>query len=102
MVGATLLILNQHDQLLMLRRNDNGCWGVPGGAMEPGESLVDTARREAKEEIGIEIENLDLFGIYSGAELYYCNPNGDEVYNVSVVYLNLRLQRIHRGQPQRT
>jgi ADP-ribose pyrophosphatase YjhB (NUDIX family) len=48
MVGATLLILNQHDQLLMLRRNDNEIWGVPGGAMEPGESLVDTARREAK------------------------------------------------------
>jgi 8-oxo-dGTP pyrophosphatase MutT (NUDIX family) len=87
MIGATLLIINRHDQLLMLKRNDNGCWGVPGGAMELGESLEDTARRETNEETGIAIKDLELFGIYSGQELYYRNPNGDEVYNVSVVYL---------------
>ena len=86
-VGAALLVLNQRNQLLMLKRNDNSCWGVPGGAMEPGESLEDTARRETWEEIGVDIKDIELFGIYSGQELYYRHPNGEEVYNVSAVYL---------------
>ena len=35
MVGATVLVINQYDELLMMRRTDNGCWGVPSGALEP-------------------------------------------------------------------
>ena len=46
LVGAAALILDQQDRLLLLRRTDNGCWGIPGGAMEPGESLADTVKRE--------------------------------------------------------
>lgn len=87
MVGATLLALNPRNELLMLKRNDNGCWGVPGGAMEIGESLEDTVKRETKEEIGLAINDFELFGVYSGKELYYRYPNGAEVYNVSVVYI---------------
>jgi len=91
MAGAALLALNQHNQLLMIRRTDNGCWGVPGGAMELGEDLQDTAKRETKEEIGIEVGDLELFGVYSGQELYYRYPNGAEVYNVTAVYLTRSL-----------
>jgi ADP-ribose pyrophosphatase YjhB (NUDIX family) len=87
MVGATILVLNQCNQSLMLKRNDNRCWGVSGGAMELGENLEDTARRDIKEEIGVDLKDIELFGIYSGQELYYRHPNGEEVYNVSVVNL---------------
>jgi ADP-ribose pyrophosphatase YjhB (NUDIX family) len=86
MVGAAVLLLNQENQLLMIRRMDNNCWGIPGGAMELGENIEDTAMRETKEEIGIEVENLELFGVYSGSELYFKYPDGNEVYNVSIVY----------------
>ena len=54
MVGAALLVLNRDNQLLMIKRTDNGCWGIPGGAMELGEELEYTVRRETKEE-GVEI-----------------------------------------------
>jgi mutator protein MutT len=87
MAGAALLIINQENQLLMIKRTDNKCWGVPGGAMELGENLEDTIKREVKEEIGVDVKNLELFGVYSGQELYYKYPNGAEVYNVSVVYI---------------
>ncbi|MFN8400065.1 MAG: NUDIX hydrolase [Anaerolineales bacterium] len=87
MVGATLLVLNKENQLLMIKRTDNNRWGVPGGAMELGESLEDTVKREIKEEIGVEVKDLELFGVYSGQELYYKYPNGAEVYNVSAVYI---------------
>jgi len=87
MVGAAVLIIDPQDRLLLLRRTDNGLWGLPGGAMEPGEHLEETARREAKEETGLVVGQLTLFGVFSGAELFYRYPNGAEVYNVTVVYL---------------
>lgn len=71
----------------MLLRTDNRCWGIPGGAMEPGEKFEDTTRRETREETGLEVQSMRLFHVFSGPELYYRYPNGAEVYNVSVVYL---------------
>lgn len=87
MVGASLLAFNEQDQLLMIERTDNKCWGIPGGAMELGETIEETVKRETLEEIGVQIKNLQLLGIFSGKELYYRYPDGSEVYNVSVVYI---------------
>jgi 8-oxo-dGTP pyrophosphatase MutT (NUDIX family) len=99
MVGATLLVLNPDKQLLMIKRTDNKCWGVPGGAMELGESLENTVKRETKEEIGIDVTDLELFGVYSGQNLYYQYPNGAEVYNVSVVYLTRSTNEVIQINP---
>jgi ADP-ribose pyrophosphatase YjhB (NUDIX family) len=86
MVGAAVLLEDGQGRLLLLQRTDNGCWGLPGGALEPGETLEQTARRETLEESGLEVGGLALFGVFSGPELFYRYPNGDEVYNVTVVY----------------
>lgn len=86
MVGAGVLVFDARGRVLLLRRSDNGCWGVPGGMTEPGETVEDTARRETREETGLEVSGLSLFGVFSGPELHYRYPNGDEVHNVSVVY----------------
>jgi ADP-ribose pyrophosphatase YjhB (NUDIX family) len=87
MVGATVLVLEEGNRLLMIRRSESGAWGVPGGAMEPGETAEETARRELLEETNLEAGELELFGVFSGPELYYRYPNGDQVYNVSIAYL---------------
>jgi ADP-ribose pyrophosphatase YjhB (NUDIX family) len=87
MLGATTLVLNQENQLLMMRRTDSGHWGIPGGAVELGEVIEDAAKRETREETNLEIVGMSLFGVFSGPDLYYQYPNGDEVYNVSIVYL---------------
>jgi 8-oxo-dGTP pyrophosphatase MutT (NUDIX family) len=42
-------------QVLCQRRSDNGWWGMPGGAQEPGESIEECAVREALEETGLHI-----------------------------------------------
>ena len=86
LVGAAVLILNERDELLLMLRPDNGCWGIPGGGMELGERLEDTARRETCEETRLEVGELSLFGVFSGPELFYEYPNGDQVHNVTVVY----------------
>ena len=76
MVGAAVLVLDRENRLLMMKRSDIERWGIPGGAMELGEVVENAARREA------------LFGVFSGPELYYKYPSGDEVYNVSIVYMS--------------
>jgi 8-oxo-dGTP pyrophosphatase MutT (NUDIX family) len=92
MVGAAVLVMDQEDRLLLLLRTDNGLWGLPGGAMEPGERLEETAKRETKEETGLDVEQLILFDVFSGPELFYRYPNGAEVYNVTVVYQTNRVR----------
>ncbi|MFW0780505.1 NUDIX hydrolase [Rossellomorea marisflavi] len=87
MVGSCVLVINDSEELLLMKRTDNQCWGLPGGSMEPGETLQEVAERELYEETGIKAEALSLWGIYSGQEFYYQYPHGDEVYNVVTAYL---------------
>ncbi len=88
MVGATLFVFDEQDRLLLLKRRDNECWGPPGGAVEPGEVVEEAAKREALEETGLELEELSLFGVFSGADQFYRYPNGDEVHNVTITYIS--------------
>ena len=92
LVGATVLIVDEQKRLLLLKRSDNFCWGPPGGGIEPGEMIEDAARREIREETGLEIGEMTLFGVYSGPELYYVYPNGDQVYNVIIAYLSYNVR----------
>ena len=88
MVGAAILIMDEQSRLLLMKRSDSGCWGPPGGATEPGEMVEAAACRETLEETGLQVGEMTLFGVFSGPELYYKYPNGDEVYNVTIVYLS--------------
>ncbi|MCA1672327.1 MAG: NUDIX domain-containing protein, partial [Actinobacteria bacterium] len=52
--------------LLLLRAMDpgRGAWDLPAGYLDPGESFEHAARREAREEAGLEVELLALAGVY--------------------------------------
>ncbi len=88
MVGAAILLVDGNNCLLMMKRSDSGCWGIPGGSLEPGEVVESAAKRETFEETNLEVGAMSLFGVFSGPELFYKYPNEDEVYNVIVVYLS--------------
>jgi 8-oxo-dGTP pyrophosphatase MutT (NUDIX family) len=81
------LIVNQQGDLLLQHRQDNQQWGLIGGSMEVGESLEETARREALEETGLALGELEWFGLFSGQDLIYECPNQDVVVNVVAVYI---------------
>ncbi len=89
--GAVVLILNDKNELLLQHRSDGG-WGLPGGLMELGESMEETARREVKEETNLTIGSLKLLGIFSGEEYYLKVANGDEFYSVTAVYTTDEIQ----------
>ncbi|MBE6082655.1 MAG: NUDIX domain-containing protein [Tissierellaceae bacterium] len=87
MCGANVILLNDQGQILLHHRIDRDWWGLPGGAMELGESFEQTAKREVLEEVGLICRDLKLFNVYSGEKLYYKYPDGNEVYNVTVTYI---------------
>lgn len=89
--GAVVIILNNQNEVLLQHRTDGG-WGLPGGLMELGESLEETARREVKEETGLIIDELELIGVFSGEDYFLKVANGDELYSVTAVYVTRDIQ----------
>ncbi|BCB04311.1 NUDIX hydrolase [Bacillus sp. KH172YL63] len=87
LVGAVVMIINEKNEvLLQQRRSPLGTWGLPGGLMELAESTEETARREVKEETSLELGQLHLLNVYSGADQYIKAENGDEFYVVTTAY----------------
>lgn len=85
-VGATVIVLNDKNEILLNLRTDTNTWGIIGGGMELGESLEQTAERELSEESNLKAEGFELLGLLSGEELYFQYPNGDETYTVIALY----------------
>jgi len=85
-VGATVVVLKDSKILLNLR-SDTNTWGIPGGAIELGETLEETAARELGEETGLSAERFSFLHLFSGPDFYFKYPNGDELYSVVALYL---------------
>jgi len=64
MLASSIAII-ENNRILLIQREDFHVWGLPGGDVDPGESLAQAARREAREETGLEITLTRLVGMYS-------------------------------------
>lgn len=64
---GSAVILEKDGKILLGRRNkepENGKWVLPGGRVEPFESIKDAAKREIREETGLDVEVGEAFRIY--------------------------------------
>lgn len=84
--GATVAVIKDGKILLNLR-SDTNTWGIPGGALELGETLEQTAARELKEETNLSASAYLLLNVFSGPDFYFKYPNGDELYSVVTLFL---------------
>lgn len=62
-MGARVLLLDEHDRVLLMHAcdpdtPDHHWWELPGGGLDPGESLEQAAIREVAEETGIELPHV--------------------------------------------
>lgn len=67
-VGNAVLFFNSEGELLILKPNYKNAWLVPGGSNDNDESPLKSALREVKEEIGLEISEIKLVGVYYQAK----------------------------------
>ena len=83
--GASVIIYKDN-KVLLQQRKDNKCWGYVGGRIEAGEVVEEAAKREMFEESGLIAQTLELFGVFSGSELYHVYPDGNEVHIIDIVF----------------
>ena len=86
-VGASVIVEDSQGKILLQLRSDDHCWGYAGGSVELDEDVEAAAKRELYEETGLIANKLELFGIFSGKDMHYTYPNGDEVSNIDIVYI---------------
>ena len=81
-------VIFQDERVLLQRRDDNRKWGLPGGSVEPGESVRTAVIREVLEETGLDVEPLRLIGVYSDPANHQIvtYPDGNVIHYVSSVF----------------
>ena len=86
-VGTGVVIRDAQEFILLEKRRDCGWWGLPGGRVEPGESIAKAAIREVAEETGLSVEITHLIGVYSTPEgrIVTYPDNGDVVQLIDVI-----------------
>lgn len=82
-VGCGAAILSG-DRILLIQRltaPESGCWGLPGGKVDLGETAARAVRREIAEELGIDIVLGDLLCLVEQFDPHWVSP----VYRATVV-----------------
>lgn len=65
-VGVAVYVLNGENQLLCMHRISQhayGTWAPPGGHLEYGETFLQCAKREMKEETGLDVDDIEVMGV---------------------------------------
>ena len=63
--GVMVFVRDSEGRILLEKRSDCGLWGLPGGRLDPGETIEQAAVREVLEETGFQVRITRLLGIYS-------------------------------------
>lgn len=92
MAGVTAVVRDERGYVLLVRRADNGRWGLISGILEPGEQPAAGLLREIEEEAGVVARIEALTGVWTQPEMSY--PNGDRAQYLDLCFL----ARHHSGE----
>jgi len=90
-VGIGVMIQNKKGEVLLgLRQGSHGAgeWSFPGGHLEFGETVFETAKREVKEETGLDVNKFELIAVVD--ELRYIKTDNKH-------YLNIGVKAVYQG-----
>ena len=93
-VGSDLLMIpsvaavirNEKDEILCIRKSKETLWGLPAGAIEPGETPSRAIRREVFEETGLMVNPARILGVFGGDKFKYVYNNGHQVEYLAIVF----------------
>jgi ADP-ribose pyrophosphatase YjhB (NUDIX family)/GNAT superfamily N-acetyltransferase len=85
MAGVTAVVRDERGHVLLVRRSDNGRWGLVSGILEPGEQPATGLLREIEEETGVVARVEALTGVWTQPEMAY--PNGDRAQYLDLCFL---------------
>lgn len=97
--AARVITLDDYDRVLLLRYDDTSgsFWATPDGSLEPGEDHPAAARRGIREELGIDVDDVDL-GPHIAHRSYEHHVAGQPVLQVERYYI----AHIHGNHPDPT
>lgn len=79
------ILVNEKNEILLQKRSDFNSWGLPGGAIEFGESAEEACAREFLEETGLKVKVKSLLGVSTNFIQHY--PNGDVAQAVVIEFI---------------
>src|SRR5687767_6821069 len=86
-IGCSATLFDETGQrVLLTRRTDNGRWCLPGGALEPGESVSEACAREVLEETGLRVSVVRLIGVYSDPHRLLEYADGNRYHLVALSF----------------
>lgn len=88
---SAVLFSEDRQKVLLTRRTDNGQWCLPGGMLDPGESVTEMCEREVFEETGLKVRVVRLTGVYSNPNRLTIYPDGNKAH---VVVLNFEVEKV--------
>jgi ADP-ribose pyrophosphatase YjhB (NUDIX family) len=83
-LGCSAAVFDAQGRVLLTKRTDNGQWCLPGGAVDPGESVSEACEREVLEETGLRVRVKRLVGVYSHPDQLVVYPDGNKAHIVAL------------------
>lgn len=86
--GVAAVIFNKAGQIFLVKRIDNGLWGLPSGHVELAETVAEAISRELCEETGLIVTAEKLVGVYSDpVTQVFSYPSGEITHFVTLCFL---------------
>jgi ADP-ribose pyrophosphatase YjhB (NUDIX family) len=75
--SVTAVVRDEAGRVLLVHKTDNDLWALPGGGVDPGESVSDAVVREVAEETGIDVTVGRLVGVYTNPRHVMAYDDGE-------------------------
>ena len=85
--SVTAIVRDDVGDLLLVHKTDNDLWALPGGGVDPGESVSEAVIREVLEETGMHVEVDRLSGVYTNPRHVMAYDDGEVRQQFSLCFI---------------